>query len=120
TETLSHHSWSTTVSWLLTGEQNTYGAVSPARPVTGPAGPGAIELVLRYGGIDLDSATFPVYANPGRFAQHIRAWAAGINWHLTGSTKLMLGYEHTYFGHPGGIVLPDTESVFTSRLQLVF
>jgi phosphate-selective porin OprO/OprP len=78
------------VVWNLTGETRPYKAaggyfmaVSPSRPV-GQGGPGAIELVLRYSDVDLDSGTL----RGGKF----RRITPMVNWHLSDNIRLEFAY----------------------------
>jgi len=80
------------VAWNLTRETRPYKpaggyfmAVSPSRPV-GKGGPGAIELVLRYSDVDLDSGTL----RGGKF----RRITPMVNWHLSDNIRLEFAYGY--------------------------
>ena len=60
-------------------------------------GLGAFELVGRYGALDLDEASFPLYATLTASAQKAKAWGVGVNWHFTRAVKIAVNYERTTF-----------------------
>jgi phosphate-selective porin OprO/OprP len=100
------------VSWNVTGETRPYKAaggyflaVSPARPV-GQGGPGAIELVLRYSDVDLDSGTL----RGGRF----RRITPMVNWHLSDNIRLEFAYG---IGELERFDLTGKTRFFTMRTQ---
>ena len=100
------------VSWNVTGETRPYkaaggyfNAVSPSRPV-GMGGPGAIELVLRYSDIDLDSGTL----RGGKF----RRITPMVNWHLSDNIRLEFAYG---IGELDRFDLTGKTRFFTMRTQ---
>lgn len=115
---LTHSAWNIQSSYLLTGENNGYGAIQPTSSLG--SGHGAFEITARYGILSLDEGTFPLFSDPNRFAKKINAWAIGINWYPTSGTKLSLSYERSNFETVPGIQKNDAEKVFTSRIQVVF
>jgi phosphate-selective porin OprO/OprP len=120
---LENRAWQLTAGWVLTGEDCTYrGASKPSHPFAlDGEGWGAVELVARYGELEVDEDAFPVYADPSVSARRAQAWGLGINWYLTGNLKLVLNYTDASFdgGAPLGADRPDEEAVF-SRLQVSF
>lgn len=120
-ETLDNKSWQTAVSWVVTGGEPTYRGVTPKKPFDPAAHTwGELELVARYSTLEIDDATFPVFANPASSARSAKAWAAGVNWYLNRSIKLMFDYETTQF--EGGAATGDREdeNILFSRFQISF
>ncbi len=120
---LENTAWQLTGSWVLTGEDASYkGVVRPAHPfVPGGDGFGALELVARYGELDVDDDAFPRYADRSLSATRSRAWGVGLNWYLSANLKLV--FNHTRASFDGGAPLsadrPD-EKTFFSRVQVSF
>lgn len=122
---LTMSAWQAQLSWLLTGEQESLGAVTPTAPfrLDGP-GWGALELVARAQELRVDSEAFAggssSFANPASSARRARAAGIGVNWYLSRNLKWALDYEITRFkgGAPGGD-RPDEKALFT-RFQLAF
>jgi phosphate-selective porin OprO and OprP len=115
---LTHTAWNIQASYLLTGENNSYGAINPTNSLG--SGYGAFEIAARYGKLSLDNNTYPLYSEPNRFAESINAWAVGMNWYPISGTRLSLSYEQTNFVSFPGFQKINDEKVFTSRLQVVF
>lgn len=120
---LDHSAWQLTAGWVLTGEDASYkGVVKPNQPFTlGSAGWGALELVARYGRLDVDDDAFPRFADPAVAASEASSWGLGLNWYLTGNLKLVANYTQTAFegGAPGGADREDEKAFFT-RAQFSF
>lgn len=120
---LGHSAWQLTGSWVLTGEQASYRGVKPNRPFAPgqDGGWGALELVARYGRLDVDDAAFPLFASPGASASASSAWSLGLNWYLTGNLKLVANYSQADFdgGAAGGTDREDEKTFFT-RAQFSF
>ena len=121
--TLDNSAWQLSVGYVLTGEDASFrGVATPSSPFTpGGDGWGALELVARYGELDVDDAAFPLFANPASAASRISSWGIGLNWYLTRNLKLAANY--TRAGFDGGAVAggdrADERAVFT-RAQLSF
>jgi phosphate-selective porin OprO and OprP len=115
---LTHTAWNIQASYLLTGENNSYGAIHPTNSLG--SGYGAFEISARYGVLSFDDNTYPLYSDPNRIAETINAWAVGINWYPTSGTRLSLSYEQTNFETVTGYQAIDDEKVFTSRIQVAF
>lgn len=122
-EHLENEAWQVVGSWVLTGEDASYrGVATPNRPFTvGAAGWGALELVARYGELDIDDDTFPLFANPTASASKVDAWSIGLNWYLTQNLKLVANYTQAAFtgGAADGADREDEKTVFT-RAQISF
>jgi len=118
---LEHDAWQVVGSWVLTGEDASHRGVKPNRPFTsGAAGWGALELVARYGELDVDDDAFPLFANPAIAATRLDAWSLGLNWYLTQNLKLAAHYSQATFD--GGAADGDREdekTIFT-RAQIAF
>lgn len=120
---IQNTAWQISASYLLTGEQNTFGQIIPRNPIrfTGGGGWGAWELAAQVGQLSIDPAAFPLYANPATSAQCATSWGVGLNWYPNRNLKLMLNYERSDFS--GGQSAPLTaqgENVFFTRIQLAF
>jgi phosphate-selective porin OprO/OprP len=120
---LENRAWQVTAGWVLTGEDASYrGVVKPAHPfaVDGD-GWGALELVARYGELEVDEDAFPLYADPSVSARRSRAWGLGINWYLNPNLKLVFNHSHASFdgGAPLGADREDERAWFT-RVQVAF
>jgi phosphate-selective porin OprO/OprP len=122
-EHLENTAWQLSGSWVLTGEDASYrGVARPNHPfTTGAAGWGALELVARYGELDIDDDAFPLFANPANAASRAQAWSVGLNWYLTQNLKLVTTYSHTTFdeGAADGADREDEKALFT-RAQVSF
>jgi len=119
---IENDAYSVTASWVLTGEDAGYkGVARPNHPfTTGAAGWGALELVARVGGLDVDDEAFPLFANPATAARNAEAWSLGVNWYLTSNLKLVANYTQTQFegGAQGGD--REDEKAFFTRAQVSF
>lgn len=118
----NHQAWSVTGSWLLTGEDASFKAVTPKRNFTPQGGGlGALQLVARYSVFDFDNDVFPNFADPTESATRANAWGVGLNWYLNRNARLMLNYLHTDFtGGASGSVTRQNENVILTRAQVVF
>ncbi len=118
----NHQAWSVNASWLLTGEDASFKAVTPKRnfaPHSG--GLGALQLVARYSVFDFDNDVFPNFADPAESATRANAWGVGLNWYLNRNVRLMLNYLQTDFtGGASGPVPHQNENVILTRAQVVF
>jgi phosphate-selective porin OprO/OprP len=118
---LDHRSWQVAGSWVITGGVPTYRAVDP-KVVFDPAAHtwGAWEVKVRFSRLDVDPATFPVFANPASAIHSEKALAAGLNWYLNRNVRLLFDYERTKYD--GGFTTGDREDekIFFSRFQVQF
>ena len=107
---------------MLSGEvAGVRGVARPNHPFTvDGAGWGAWELVARFGGLEIDDAAFPLFANATQSARRAESWSVGLNWYLNPNLKLATTYNRTSF--EGGAVGADreTEKVVLTRAQLSF
>lgn len=119
---LNHRAWQWVASWVLSGEAASYkGVQRPARPFTlDGEGWGALELVGRYGRLEIDDRSFPLFADPATASAAARSWGVGVNWYLDSHVKLMADYLHTGFdAAPGGQARENENAIF-ARAQLAF
>jgi phosphate-selective porin OprO/OprP len=123
TAELTNSAWSVTGSFLVTGEDASYGSVKPKDffvPSNGKLG--ALQLVARYNRLDIDEETFSGgYADRARSVRQASAWGLGLNWIWNNNVKYVLDYEQTSFegGAAAGADRATEKSVQT-RLQLSF
>ncbi len=120
--TLDNTAWQVQAGWVVTGEKASYTDVTPRANFAPSQGTwGALELVGRYGELTIDSGAFSTFADPSKSVRGAKAWAAGLNWYLNRSVKLMLDYEQTSFdgGAAQGADRPD-EKLLLCRAQLLF
>ena len=120
---LENEAWQVVAGWVLTGEDASFrGVVKPSSPCTlGKEGWGALEVVGRYGRLDIDDAAFPLFASAAASANGARSWGLGLNWHLTQNLKLATSYTQASFdgGAAAGADRADEQALFT-RAQLSF
>ena len=68
---------------MLGDDRPAYRGFQPKRPFDRKEkGWGALEFKARYAELDVDDASFPVFANPDTQASEARAVGAGVNWYL--------------------------------------
>lgn len=119
--TLTHRAWQVAGGYVLTGENATFGRLTPKHPYGSRQGSwGAVEFVARIHGFSIDAATFPVYAKAEAAASSAITWGIGFNWHLNSSVRLMVNYEHTQFDAADGAAVRDAEHLLLSRFQIAF
>jgi phosphate-selective porin OprO and OprP len=100
-KTLDHDAWQATFSYLITGEDASYGAVKPKAAFNPNAsGWGAWELVARFSKMNIDDDAF-IGATPlaaiASSAKSASAWGVGVNWYLNNYMRVALDYEDTSF-----------------------
>ncbi|HEX3555004.1 MAG TPA: porin [Thermoanaerobaculia bacterium] len=118
---LDHRSWQAAASWVIAGGEPTYRSVNPKVNFDPSAHTwGAWEVKVRYSRLDIDDATFPLFANPATAIRSEKAMAAGLNWYLNKNVRLLFDYERTKFA--GGFSTGDREDekIFFSRFQIQF
>ena len=95
---IAARSWQVSGSFVLTGERPTFRGIIPKAdfdPRTGSWG--ALEVTARAGGLSVDDAAFPVYADPATAARKATTWGVGLNWYLNRGVRLTASYEETSF-----------------------
>jgi phosphate-selective porin OprO and OprP len=124
-DSLDHKAWQLQLSWLLSGEEQTFRSPNPASPFqVGNPGWGAWEIVARVQELSIDEAAFAEgaasFANPATSAQKARSAGLGLNWYLNQNVKWQLDYDLTRFD--GGAATgdrPDEKAYFT-RIALSY
>ena len=127
---LKPNSWQVVATYLVTGDDATFGTVVPKRPFAiGQPGRGAFELAARVSELKLDPATFTDskgvanswFADPSSQANKAAAWSVGVNWYLTQNVEWMVDYTTTRFdgGAKDGKDRADERAFFT-RFQVAF
>jgi phosphate-selective porin OprO/OprP len=120
-DTLRNTAWQVAASWFLTGEENSFKAVTPRSPFKFEGeGWGAFELTARYGALDVDDDTFPTFASAATSASKATSWGTGVNWHLNRNVKLSLNYEQTNFEGGTSPLLRNGEKALLTRAQFSF
>ena len=132
---LKNDAWQIAASWIITGEDASYGSPTVLHPFNLDTGDiGAWELVARYSELNIDDKAFAPsggqqsrsYADPTNSISKASAWATGVNWYLNRNLKLALDYEQTSFnggwtsGSTGIVLDRPTERVLSTRLQIGF
>jgi phosphate-selective porin OprO/OprP len=123
------HGYSIAAGYFLTGETvERRTVVDPLRPFDlrkGKRGPGALELIARYGTLDMDPVVFSTgLADPNLWSN--RAWITnlGVNWYWNKYVKLFLNWEHAEFGDPVFYAPParlaQTNEILWFRFQIYF
>ncbi len=113
--------WMVAASYFLTGEENSFKAVTPKKPFNpGNGGWGALEIAARIQHLDIDDDVFPGFASAASSATEATSWGVGLNWHLNKNFKLNFNYEQTDFKGGATSLLSDGEKVFLTRAQISF
>jgi phosphate-selective porin OprO/OprP len=113
--------WQLAGTWLVTGETASYRGVTPNRPLVPRSGQwGAVEVAVRYTALHVDSAVFPIFADPDVAARAVSAWAAGVNWYWNPSIKVAVDYERTTFEPQAPGSDGFREQVLLARMQIWF
>jgi phosphate-selective porin OprO/OprP len=126
TDTFTDTGYFAQASYLLTGEDATYGWVKPYHPFDPRNGFwGAWEVAARISNVAAQSRQFQLgFANPSVSAKSATEWSAGVNWYLSHNVKWQFDYANTFFnGGAGTTAVPKdrpNESVFESQLQISF
>jgi phosphate-selective porin OprO/OprP len=125
---LTNKAWQTTVAYVVTGEDSSYGGVVPKTNFDWSAGTwGALEFVARFADLKIDDTTFPLFASAAASASEAKSVGLGFNWYLSKPVVFKIDYYHTEFGlHATAPAIPTTpvirqdEQAFISRFQLAF
>jgi len=127
---VNNSAWDIAGSWLLTGEDASYGAITPKHNFDPRQGYwGAWQVVARFAELNVDSDVFSRgLASSKSNADGAQAWAVGLNWYLNKNIRADVSFSHTVFsGYTGGkqpagtLVVPaQDENVLFTRIQLAF
>jgi len=119
---LDASAWQATATVVLAGDKASYSGLRPTSPFDPSKGQwGALELVARVHGLELDAASVDDgLIDPTKSAREISAWAVGLNWSLTRNVKQMADFEHVSFKGGAASGDRDSENVFFIRTQLSF
>jgi len=126
TDTFRDDGYFAQASYLLTGEDASYGWIKPIHPFDPRNGWwGGWELAARISNLAADSRQFKLgFADPTVSAKTATEYALGVNWYLTSNIKWQFDYANTFFdGGAGTTAAPKdrpNESVFESQLQIAF
>lgn len=129
----NNRAWQVLASYVLTGEDNTFGSIKPIQnfsPLDGKWG--ALQLVGRWTEMAIDKNTFQLI-DPTQAPNHATAWTVGLNWYLNSFALVRADYEQVNFNGGAGTVTGTnatnaryhvgdrpTEHVFGTRFQLSF
>jgi phosphate-selective porin OprO/OprP len=122
-ETAQNTAWQVAASYVLTGEDASFGGVKPRKPFSFSEGHwGAFELAARYGELQIDDDVFPIFANPANQASGAREWGIGLNWYLNSVVRVSADFFQTDFESAPGAAngVDQNENAFITRLQLNF
>jgi phosphate-selective porin OprO/OprP len=125
-ETITATAWQTRLSWVVTGENNTFRGTTPKNnfdPWKFLDGYwGALEVAARYAELEVEQDVYTLgFASASRSARKARAWAIGANWYLNKMVRLMLDFDRTTFeGGAANNGDRPAENVIMSRVQFVF
>jgi len=120
----NNKAWQVFASYVLTGEDNTFGSVKPIQnfdPLKGTWG--AWQLAARWSEMSIDNNTFQII-DRSQAANHATAWTLGVNWYLNSYALIRADYEQVSFDGGAGTIRKvtdrPTENVFATRFQLSF
>jgi phosphate-selective porin OprO/OprP len=126
TDTFTDSGYLLQASYVLTGEEATYGWLRPHHPFDPRNGYwGGWDVAARLSNVATQTRQFQLgFASPNVAAKTATEWALGINWYMSDNIKWYFDYANTYFnGGAGTAALPKdrpNESVFESQLQIAF
>ena len=120
--------WQISASYVLTGENASYGAVIPRADFSPTKGTwGAYQIAARYGELHVDDAVFDDgFANLANSAKTARELTVGLNWYLNRFLKWQLNFGHTWFdggangSQPGATSNRAAENVIVTRFQIQY
>lgn len=125
--------WQIEGNWVLTGEDASFKGVKPKKNFSLQDGTfGAVELVARYGELNIDGDAFA--SSPGSTGAVIgpaatsgsamddQAWGVGVNWYLNPNVRVSLDYfQSSFFGGDGSnLVVKNGEQAVLTRFQVNF
>jgi phosphate-selective porin OprO/OprP len=126
TDTFTDTGYFAQASYLLTGEDASYGWVKPRHPFDPRNGWwGGWELAARISNVAAQTRQFQLsFANPSVSAKSATEFALGVNWYLSSNIKWQWDYANTFFDGGAGTTTDvkdrPNESAFESQLQISF
>jgi len=127
--TVKNKAWQVYAAYLLTGEDESYGAVTPrSNFAIGQRGIGAWEIAARYQKLDIDDAVFDggsaSLANPATAVSAATGYSVALNWYLNQNVRWTLEYDQTNFtggaGTATAIVDRQAEKLYATRFAITF
>ena len=121
TADLANSAWQVQLSWVLTGERNSWRGVAPRHPFDREKKAyGAWIVGVRLSELEIDDTAFPRYADPAKSARSAKLASVGLSWNLVRGVRWMLDYDVIRFD--GGAAAGDRpdEKVLLTRFQLAF
>jgi len=101
---LTHSAWQAAAQWVLTGEDASFGPITPLQPFRpSDGGWGAWQLVARLSKFDVDPLAFEGFSNPATSASSAFSWSVGINWWLTRNARILTSFTQTTFDGGGTV-----------------
>jgi phosphate-selective porin OprO/OprP len=120
-ETIEVTAWQAVGNLVLFGGSASYRAVTPKTNFDLQAGTwGALELVARYGQLEIDDDAFPVYADRLTQARQASGFGLGVNWYLNRNVRLYASYEVTDFEGGASTGNREKEKVLFTRMQFAY
>lgn len=122
---LENVAWQLQLSWVLSGENNSFKGVVPRRPFSPQGGgTGAWIVAVRASGFEADPASFPLFADPARSVREATLIGASLAWNPMRGLRWLVDYSRvTYDGGASGAGAtadrPDEQALFT-RFQVAF
>lgn len=119
---LENEAWQLQLSWVLTGENNSFKGVTPRKPFSPQGGgTGAWIVAARVSGFEADPDAFPVFADPARSVREATLYGAALSWNVVRGLRWMLDYSLVQYdgGAAAGEDRPDEKVLFT-RFQVAF
>ena len=119
---LENVAWQLQLSWVLTGESNSFKGVTPRKPFSPQGGgAGAWIVAVRVSGFEADSDSFPLYADPARSVREATLYGAALSGNVVRGLRWMLDYNLVQYdgGAAAGGDRPDEKVLFT-RFQFAY
>jgi phosphate-selective porin OprO/OprP len=124
-ERLVHDAWQLQLSWFVTGERESFGGVTPLRPLSPDEDAwGVFELALRIHELDVDDDAFAggtdSFADPAAASSKALAYGIGLTWYFNQNLKLQLNYDVTQFAGGAANGDRDDERALFTRFAIGF
>ena len=121
-ETFANHAWQIQAGFLLTGENESYYGVKPARAFNpSEGGWGAWEIKARFGSLNVDPDVFKdKFASSTTAAESATEYGGGLNWYLSQNVKLDFEYLWTTFYKGSADRNRPGEGAFLTQAQIAF